>query len=251
MSKTPLIIDDTNLSLAWHRILKLLIENSGEVSPLVLTLTDFHETKEIRNLLDKHLASNKMPTIPTVSETIFPEGLYEYVGYDRNKLYNRYNKNLIRIKKISASNRKGTYFSRLIAYGEIPNPVNQLEIIISSLQGKRTARRSKLQASILDPTTDHSNSAMQGFPCLQHVTFFKTKSGGLILNSFYAIQFFYKRSYGNWLGLINLGKFVAKEAGLEFERFNCFIGVEHLDHLKQSDAKKMLAEMDKITSVEL
>ena len=244
MSKVPLIVEDKNLSNAWRRILELLVNNRGEISPLVLTLTDFHETKSIKDVLVKHLEVKKMPAIETVSETIFPESLYEYVGYDREKLYARYKKNLIRLKKINKANRKGTYFSRLIAYGEVLNPINQLEIVISALKGKRSPRRSKLQASVFDPTTDHSNSAMQGFPCLQHVTFFKTKEGGLVLNSFYAIQFFYKRSYGNWLGLINLGKFVAKETGLKFERFNCFIGVEQLDHLKQSEAKKLLILMD-------
>lgn len=251
MSKEPLIVEDKNLSNAWCRILKLLIRNRGEICPLVLTLTDFHETESMKNILIQHLECKKMPTIETVSETIFPESLYEYVGYDREKLYDRYKKNLIRIKKINKSNRKGTYFSRLIAYGEGADPINQLEIIISAFKGKRSPRRSKLQASIFDPTADHSNSAMQGFPCLQHVTFFKTKDGGLVLNSFYAIQFFYKRSYGNWLGLINLGKFVAKEVGLKFERFNCFIGVEQLDNLSQMEAKKLSEDMPGMTSVEI
>lgn len=234
----PVVVEGTNLSEAWQNILALLIKSGkGEISPLVLTLTDFSETDTIRVALDNALkAKGKMPSIATVSETIFPQSVYKLAGYDRQKLYTMYKKNLPRIKKLNASNRNGTYFSRLIAFGPEEKPVNQVEIIISALKGPKGPRRSKLQAGIFDPTKDHTNSQMQGFPCLQHVTFVKSSSGGLILNSFYAIQFFYKRAYGNWLGLINLGKFVAREAGLEFERFNCFIGAEagdsaEIDHL--------------------
>ncbi|QXV63985.1 thymidylate synthase [Mucilaginibacter sp. 21P] len=255
MSSTPIVIEHNNLSGAWHQILRLLVKSpNGELSPLVLTLTAFDESEDIKaeivsNLKEKNESSDRkkrMPNIQTVSETIFPQSLYELAGYDRNRLYAIYKKNLPKIKKLDSSNRNGTYFSRLIAFGEGHSSKNQLEIIIRALIDEKSPRRSKLQAAIFDPFIDHTNSAMQGFPCLQHVTFVKTKDGGLILNSFYAIQFFYKRSYGNWLGLINLGKFVAKEAGLRFERFNCFIGAEALEsqNISKTEAKKLLEKLD-------
>lgn len=260
MSNTPIVIEGNNLSNAWHQILTLLVKSrNSEISPLVLTLTAFEETDEIRAALQLDLKEKneslgrkkRMPTIQTVSETIFPQSLYELAGYDRTKLYSVYKKNLPKIKKLDPSNRNGTYFSRLIAFGEGDKSKNQLEIIIKALIEEKSPRRSKLQAAIFDPFIDHTNSAMQGFPCLQHVTFVKTKDGGLILNSFYAIQFFYKRAYGNWLGLINLGKFVAKESGLRFERFNCFIGAEALESqsISKTDAKKLLGKLDAMVSV--
>lgn len=259
MSSNPLVIEDNNLSNAWHKILKLLVESRhGEISPLVLTLTAFDESEGIKsalqvNLKEKNESSDRkkrMPNIQTVSETIFPQSLYELAGYDRIKLYALYKKNLPKIKKLDSSNRNGTYFSRLIAFGEGDKSKNQLEIIIKALIEEKSPRRSKLQAAIFDPFIDHTNSAMQGFPCLQHVTFVKTKDRGLILNSFYAIQFFYKRAYGNWLGLINLGKFVAKESGLRFERFNCFIGAEALEsqNISKTDARKLLERLDGMVS---
>jgi thymidylate synthase len=250
MSASPFTIEDMNLSEAWVAALKkILATGRSEISPLVLTLTDFTEVEIIRATLDNDLANHKLPTIDTVSETIFPVSLYEYAGYNRDKLYIAYKRNLPRLKKIDSSNAHGTYFERLIAFEGNNKVVNQLDIIIESLVKSNVKRRSKLQASIFDPTKDHSDGAFQGFPCLQHVTFYKSKEGGLILNSFYAIQYLYRRAYGNWLGLINLGKFVARETGLEFERFNCFIGVEKLDvgNLKRSEAKKFLAEIDQKT----
>lgn len=252
MSTSPFLIENLNLSNTWVAALKKIDQHSGsEITPLVVTLTDFTETQTVRTALDNSLNHHKLPKIETVSATIFPDELYEYANYDRNELYKIYERNLRRTKKIDSSNANGTYFERLIAFDTNDKKVNQLEIIISSLNSSKIKRRSKLQASIFDPAKDHTNKPFQGFPCLQHVTFYKSESGGLILNSFYAIQYLYRRAYGNWLGLINLGKFIAKETGLEFERFNCFIGVEHLDHISKQEAKKLLTEISAMPSAEI
>jgi thymidylate synthase len=255
MNTSPFLIENLNLSEAWVSALRKITDSGGsEITPLIVTITDFEESKDVHKALNNDLAKHKLPTIETVSDTIFPQGIYEYLQYTnkytREELYKAYKKDLPRYKKIDKSNANGTYFERMIAYGSKDEKVNQLEIIISSLIDNKIKRRSKLQASIFDPSKDHTSKPFQGFPCLQHVTFYKSEMGGLVLNSFYAIQYLYRRAYGNWLGLINLGKFVAEETGLEFERFNCFIGVEHLDHIKKHDAKEMLTSMDQMISVE-
>jgi thymidylate synthase len=229
-------VEDTNLSSAWVKVLKRIVEGSGnEITPLLLSLTGFDESTDIREQLDLKLMQSKIGSVQTVSETIFPNSLYQLSGYNRDKLYDLYKKNLPRIKKIDKSNGKGTYFERLIAYnGNNNTKINQLEGIITSLRSNNVKRRSKLQASIFDPRIDHTNGAFQGFPCLQHVTCYISENGGLILNSFYAIQYLYRRGYGNWLGLINLGKFIAKELNIELERFNCYVGVEKLEVSKKT-----------------
>ncbi|GAA3984704.1 hypothetical protein GCM10022246_40530 [Pedobacter ginsengiterrae] len=246
----PLIIKNTNLSEAWTNVLEHIVKNPGkEVSPLMLTLTDFGEEDAIRKLLDADLGSKNLSSIQTVSETIFPNSLYQFCGWDRHQLYKEYLQNYKRIRKIDPSNKKGTYFQRMIAYESAGKEINQLEMIINSILSTTNHRKSKLQASIFDPGRDHTNSPYQGFPCLQHVTFYKSETGGLVLNSFYAIQFLYRRAYGNWLGLINLGKFIAKETGLELERLNCFIGVEQLDNVGKTYAKDLLKRI-KLTSIQ-
>ncbi len=244
MDTSHLIVEDTNLTNAWRTTLSRVINSRGkEITPLLITLTEFNETKNVRDILESHLKRYKMGSIQTVSETIFPNSLYEYCDKNRSILYKEYLHNLPRIKKIDPSNNHGTYFERLIAYNGSQKKINQLEIIINSLSNKSVKRRSKLQASIFDPQIDHTNKAFQGFPCLQHVTFYKSEDGGLILNSFYAIQYLFRRAYGNWLGLINLGKFIAHELDLKFERFNCYVGIEILDHLKKEEANKLLIRM--------
>ena len=239
----PLIIQNTSLSGAWCGVLDHIVTHSGkEISPLILSLTDFEESPEIRKLMDDDLANHNLASVTTVAETIFPQSLYQLCDFDRVKLYNQYMANFKWVKRAKGNN-KGTYFQRLIAYENGTTPVNQLEIIIESLQATNVKRRSKLQASIFDPTKDHTTGMFQKFPCLQHVTFYKSDDGGLVLNSFYAVQYFYRRAYGNWLGLVNLGKFVAKESGLRFERMNCFIGVEQLDNVTKAEAKQLSDEI--------
>ena len=244
MNKSPYLLEDTNLSSAWVNVLNYIVKNPGmEITPLILTLTGFEESSSIRETLDWHLDKNNFGSVRTVSETIFPDSLYKFLGMDRFKLYEEYLLNIPRIKKIDSSNSHGTYFERLIAYDGNEKKINQLEIIINSVKNKNIKRRSKLQASIFDPRMDHTNGVFQGFPCLQHVTFYQSENGGLILNSFYAIQYLFRRAYGNWLGLINLGKFMANELQLEFERLNCFVGVEHLDELTKNQAELLIKKL--------
>lgn len=241
----PILIDESNLSIAWLKIFQSIIDHPGkEIMPLVLTLSNFDEIDEIKNTLNIDLKTHGLDSVEVVSETIFPQSLYEYYKKDKKVLFDKYLTQILpRIKRIDSRNSNGTYFERLIAFGDKNNNKNQLDIIIDSLNGTNK-RRSKLQAAIFDPLKDHKNSVFQGFPCLQHVTFYKSESGGLVLNSFYAVQYLYQRAYGNWLGLINLGKFIAEETNLKFERFNCFIGVEQLDHLNKIEAKKLVTKMN-------
>jgi len=242
----PVVIDGTNLSNAWREVVHHVVQSSGkEIRPLLISLTGFEESEQLRQALDANLKKHKLGSIQTVSETIFPNSLYRYNDYNRFALYNEYLSILPRIKMIDKRNRKGTYFERLIAYDAGEKKINQLEIIIASLKNKNVKRRSKLQASIFDPRMDHTKGMFQGFPCLQHVSFFRSENGGLVLNSFYAIQYLYQRAYGNWLGLINLGKFISRELDIEFEQFNCYVGVEQLDKLTKKQAQKLLEKVKK------
>ncbi|OJX33604.1 MAG: hypothetical protein BGO86_02755 [Chryseobacterium sp. 36-9] len=241
--ESNILISSNNLSEAWIQAMQAIIDSSGkELTPLLITLTNFEENDNVKKILSDSLIDAGFGSIDTVSETIFPSSLYRYLKGDRHKLYSEYLTNVLpRIKKIEKQNRNGTYFERMISFGE--GNKNQLEIVINSLNQQNVKRRSKLQIAIFNPMTDHKESVFQGFPCLQHVTFYKSENNGLVINAFYAIQYLYKRAYGNWLGIINLGKFVAEQSGLNLERLNCFIGVEQLDHLKKTEARNLLAKI--------
>ena len=56
------------------------------------------------------------------------------------------------------------------------------------------------------------------------------------MNAFYATQYIFDKAYGNYLGLAQLGAFMAREMGLHFARLNVTVGVAKLDGVSKSDA---------------
>jgi hypothetical protein len=238
-SSIPLLIEDTNLSFAWGRVLLHIIDHPGkEISPLVISLTGFTdsgpaEDTDIRESLDACLSNSKQQKIQTVANTIFPHSLWKRSKYQRKDFFERYLNILPRAKALEQNkNRRGLYFERLIAFGPGLHDGNQLEHVISEYTARSGVRRSMFQAAIFDPRRDHIRSAQLPFPCLQHVSFVP-QGNTLTLNGFYATQQLFHKAYGNYLGLCWLGNFMAQEMGLNFERMNCFIGVAKLENISK------------------
>lgn len=181
--------------------------------------------------------------IETVAKTIFPQAMWQRAKGDRQRLYKDYLTSLPDFVSMAPhQNSGGLYFARMIGYGVNPKTgakekhlgdqleyePNQLEFIINAC--KPGGQRMALQASIYDPVRDQTD-ARQHFPCLQHVTFVPDFARGtLAVNAFYALQLLYVKAYGNWLGLMRLGAFVASQTkpNLRFERLNCFAGIQKM-----------------------
>ena len=90
--------------------------------------------------------------------------------------------------------------------------------------------------------------ARQGFPCLQHIAFvpdFNRQT--LSLNAFYAMQLLFVKAYGNWLGLMRLGGFVASQTELRFVRLNCFTG--HPEDVLGSTRPKPGEPLERLTDL--
>jgi hypothetical protein len=92
-----------------------------------------------------------------------------------------------------------------------------------------------LQATTFDPGRDHVASAQLGFPCLQQVSFEPT-TAGLVINAFYATQQIFDKAYGNYLGLAQLGAFMAHEMGMPLARLNVMVGIAKLERITKNDA---------------
>lgn len=239
-------IEEDCLSLAWGRATMKLFNQKrvSEVIPIVVSITGFsngvvHENQIIRNSLDRYLTDNKLQKVSTVASTIFPVSLWN-PKESRCQLYRRYNNVYPRLKKISKKNRRGIYFHRMISWGD-EEKKNQLEFIIKNYRlGKR---KSFFQVSIFDPRKDHSTQAQLGFPCLQHIAF-SPSEGKLSVNAFYATQYMVERAYGNYLGICNLGRFVASELKLDLVRVTCYTGFGKLVKSKKS-LKDLMSIIDK------
>lgn len=238
-----MIITGNSIAECWLKMLNQLVSGSGkEISPLMvkINITDEHPEyeQELEKDINKFLGELKpeQPKIKTTAGTIFPMSL----SGGKTSIFERYN----RIKKPLLNdkrNKKGTYFHRLMAYGgTYKEPVNQLQHIIDTYNSG-IHRRSALIATIFDPTLDHKATPLLGFPCLQQVCFVpNSKSNKLCLNAIYAMQYIDIRAYGNYLGLVHLGKFMAKEMNLKFSQLNCMLSVAALGKMTKAEVKSLV-----------
>ncbi len=221
------VAKNSNLSLAWAEMFFHLLDRGvTDLSPAVVTIADFDEHSlprqipEIQAAVD---AANKQKS-RTIASTIFPNSLWTPEGDDNGaRLYARYERIWKTISRCPA-NKKGVYFRRLTAYRPdgLPaecKPVNQLDHIVETFRGGNH-RHSALQASIFDPTRDHTHNRRRGFPCLQQVAF-DASGGNLEITGFYALQHHVPKAYGNYLGLCWLGRFMAHQMRLRLSQVTC------------------------------
>jgi hypothetical protein len=227
-------IEDNNLSRAWARVLVALAQPGvDEIVPLQVTISDFDpessiEIPAIRSALDEDLKAKKLFSSETVASTIFPQSMWN-PKLPRENLFARYSTVLPALKKCK-QNMNGIYFERFTAHGS--KKFNQLDFILKSRLGdehrKGNKRRSVLQLCVMEPDRDLTNQPLRGFPCLQQVSFAPHGRDELAVNGFYATQFIYQKAYGNYLGLFNLGRFVAHELGLRLTQVTCFTGIAQM-----------------------
>jgi thymidylate synthase len=248
MTKDSLYIQKTDLSHAWAQAFLAAAAPGGrEILPLVVTVTGFTdnqptETSSIRQALDQALLNNNRFLCETVASTIFPQSLWN-PSVGKEQLFQRYKDLLPELKKLEVSSRYGLYFERLIAFG--PKKVNQLDHIIRTYQ-HGNHRRSALQASVFDPSVDHTNQRQRGFPCMQQVAFAPTGNGEMAVTAFYAVQYLFEKAYGNYLGLCHLGHFIAQELGLRLTRMTCIAGTAELGHVNKGDIQGLLQELKRV-----
>jgi hypothetical protein len=233
-------IESTSISEAWRlAMIEVAGRPGGEIIPLVVSVTglaaeDIPVRDEIRDRLDAHLSKAKHFLTETVASTIFPVSMWN-PKLPRQNLFNRYKAALPMIKR-AAQNHNGVYFERLTGHfqrvveGEMKE-VNQLDFILDSYD-RGNHRHSALQVSVMDPAKDVTNQRQRGFPCLQQISFAPFGRGELAVNGFYGTQWIYQKAYGNYLGLLNLGRFVAHEMGLRLTQMHCFTGIAQIGTTK-------------------
>lgn len=193
---TALSVSERNVSVAWAKaFLALMQPGGGHRHPAVVSMDHLEsasavEDAAIRGRLDKELKKHKSNSCSTVAGTLFPNSMWNHaITNDADALYTRYEKAWPGIAKCPA-NRNGVYFRRLTSYAPEnynEKPVNQLNFIVKTYRGGNH-RKSALQASILDPTRDHTNNRQKGFPCLQQVAFTPLDNDRLSVAGFYAVS---------------------------------------------------------------
>lgn len=255
----PKTISESNLSIAWAEAFLHVLDGGGS-DCLVVALRNFPDALPpqeslIASAIDDALAKAEIPLVKQTAFTIVPYERWLRTGKpDIVTLSDWYLTELLpRLKARCSKNRYGTYFERLVGYSgvrtisgrEDVRTINQLEFVISlwkkGEEKGRRPRRSALQLACFDPAKDDTGSALAGFPCLQQISLTYHESGTLELNAFYPTQYIFDRAYGNYLGLCQLGHFLADQLGLKFTAFTCFVAHPELGNGNQSSHAKMAA----------
>ncbi|MBE0305415.1 thymidylate synthase family protein [Leptospira interrogans] len=236
MDPKPILISESNLSLAWVNAIRYLKAKPKErEQPLVVSFQgvsvgEVEEDENIRDCLDNNLKEKNSLTVNQVSYTIFPNDLWTFSlrnSKSREEFFSDYiNRILPKMKKRDKRNMYGTYFQRMIQYNGASHDsiksVDQLSHVINMLTKKKHSRASSLQITIFDPAKDHTNQPVRGFPCLQQIGLSYSKDA-LVINAFYPTQYMIEKAYGNYLGLAQLGQFISHETGLSVKGINVFI----------------------------
>ena len=173
----PTLIDDTNLSRAWARLLLQVFDGAGtEVAPIILSLSGFAQNGQavedpaVRRALDQLLVRKGHIVVDNVAFTIFPQRLWEMSRGDRTRLFARYSATFPRWQAINRkANGRGLYFERMVMYGRGPCEGNQLEWIFVSIQFAEGC-------APLDVSSDHLRSGSR--PCRQCSARFSLPSTG-------------------------------------------------------------------------
>ncbi len=271
MNSEGVVVSSGNLSIAWAQaFLRLYAAPYGELPhPLILSITDFDksgqvvEIASIRAALNEFIATYRRTTslgfqpVSATASTLFPHMCWSpQLATSADALFGHYIERVYpRLKSRCKLNSRGTYFLRMIqSQGQRPDGsrVNQLADILKwwrrdSANGKRT-RRSGMQVGIYDPPTDHNGSGQAGFPCLQQVSFGWSK-GGLTVSAYYPTEWISERGYGNYLGLCNLGTFMAHEMRIKLYRVNIMVALPELGQLGKGELKPLADSLRAIANM--
>ena len=248
MNNPMLTVHEPNLSSAWAKaFLAASAPGVSALAPLVVVIDlnggPIKEYPAVRCEVDAFLKLHSKHSCAETASTIFPKTLWNPHA-SRHQLYSRYLNILPRLKKVPA-NHYGIYFERLVSYGGTKS--NQLEHLISTYLGGNH-RASALLASVFDPSRDHTNQKQRGFPCLHQVTFTPLNAGELGVTGFYATQYLIDRAYGNYLGLANLGQFVAHEIGRQLTRVTCVASRATIGDFSKEEARPLAEHLQLLIS---
>ncbi len=237
----------SNISHAWAALFcESMAPGSHILPPRCVSITADgdnapEEDTDIRDELDRLLRENDSPTIAETAATIFPYKHWQLRGRpgieDFSKWYcERYLPKHQARMGVRRRKIKDTYFARMIDYTGIPKKsassysdgrINQLEFLCNLWKQREAQnhhpRHSALQVAIFDPLKDHTGAVMSGFPCLQQLSLGYDHDGFFSISAYYPTQYIIERAYGNYLGLLNLGRFLSSQLGLRFNRLDCII----------------------------
>lgn len=264
-------IQGDDLSMCWLRALAAC--RRTHASGLVVHIRSARENLVVRRALDAVLAAAGKPSVHETADTIFPEflwrrrlirsGLAATDQRARDGFYEDYFNRFLPSYRARRKqpNLKETYFQRMADFGGGARQwsgsrlANQVERAILAIQRDLKRRKphstriSALSLSVFDPRKDYPATTMNirplcGFPCLQQASVEVVHGEGgdraIRLHAMYPLEYIMERAYGNYLGLCQLGAFIAESCGLAFGGLSVYIAKAERGQMSAEDADAVL-----------
>ena len=243
--------------------METLRDNGGKAIHLCVTVKrPGPEDDSIRYILDTALARENEQQVITVANTIFPASLYlpDRLGDKAAAHFYEQTADFGRLAKRHPANRCGRYIDRMLEWEGRRSTINQLDTIVQRLK-KQVAtsnpKGSAYEMALVAPEDYEINGGdlriqqpdydrkIMGFPCLSHISF-TLENRKLNLAATYRNQHFFRKAYGNYVGLSGLMDFLCKEAKCEMGELLCVathadaeLGVGKLTSLIETCYQKM------------
>lgn len=217
----PITICDDSFQSAWANAIREL-SNNGWTAWNLIAHVNFPEliNKEIDSTLNHFAVEHNLIPPKHVAHTIFPQTFWKN-GTSKERFYEKYLR-FYQWSRSKAHHGWGTYFERMIRYvapsGEI---TDQLGNIIHRI--KTGQKNYGASYAMVIPYPHKDLNKLMGAPCLNYITVQvenapeQTNKKRISLMAVYRNHDFTERTYGNYLGLCNLLKYIAYES-------NSFIG---------------------------
>jgi hypothetical protein len=232
-------IEGMSCARAWVAACESIIGTEDEGYNVVIDVADpvRHDAKDnaVITFVDKFLKRHKQNPVVTVANTIFPQALHDahrtpdfYAAY--HQAFDRYSRE---------AKNWGQYFDRLtrwpVAGGGTINPLRDLIAKLKGNEAKNKRYKAVYELAVTGPTTGSADKPSEqdaggdlsiynpvsdrarpyGGPCLSHLSFKRHPDHGLLLTAVYRNHYYVARLLGNLIGLGQLQKFVADEAGVD------------------------------------
>ena len=248
-------VHGSTLSEAWLNAVQVVDAAPGRrLFHLVTRISDpVTEEPCIRAAADTLLRDLGLAPVDTVANTIFPAQLAA-TSAGPGELAQRYRRMYPTLRRLHKSNRKGTYFGRIVAHPAAGGERDQLADLIERLntelrtRGPKSARYEMnitgpgelAQPAEKCPAEEPSDggpvhvyaagkdTSPMGFPCLSFCSF-QLDGDTLHMVAQYRYQYLIERGYGNYLGLGRLLGYVCTTVGLRPGQLMIIAGAAAVD----------------------
>lgn len=231
----PIVICENSFQVGWAKTIKELQTHDWSAWNVIVQIDNPELFDNDIDILLTTFAKNNNIIIPKhVAHTIFPQSFY-INGITKENLYKKYWRFFNRPRE---KPRKGwgTYFKRMIKYPTQNGYTDQLDNIICKINNNEKNYGSSNIIVIPYPDTD--SKKIMGAPCLNYITIqteniYGTNNKKIInLLAVYRNHNFTERTYGNYLGLCNLIKYIANETNSEIGTLTCISSHAYVQNYK-------------------